>query len=734
MSGLFKFVGLSAVSVAVCALVGVADAATGRAGYSNVRATGPASVARMPSMPTLPINSVGNISTDVPTGGTNVVPEPPVEPECPDGGVKNSAYTVDMCMDDVLRCINNGALPNGLNNLFNEEVRHAVENGMGLCISQIEKCVTDVRRDCANVYRSAADVWIDFNSRKVQPEYYNFVLRKTGLTPNQAENTCRLLDKNTYGASFAAVADDGTTTAEYNKTVGAYNSQQGNRLVKTNPQGVEVNDGNTGVDGSRGHYARWDAETATCLIRVAAYNKDKHISNSWLFGAAGNDKPAEVWKAAGDTFSCNKDLFGFSLMNDTSTVAVVGIGGGTVLGAGIGAIAGHGKREFDCARPKHRELLMEELKDEELKDGRVVGILNEYIQHDVDITQKSMDEKTCGEIVKLFDEYYQYETEITECKDAISFRAINMEFDETNGEEAAVRNTASWCLDEGHETIDDCKKFLNSECEKAGSVEACERLLSSKKVKFTNVSHITIIFDTTNGEEAALASTAPWCVGNGHRTIEACKDFLKKRCDDEGDINKCMSLLLEKGVVFTSDSQGTETLVDGQMCVTASNAETKLVRLNSVFGKDITNLMINGEKSNMAKSVGIGAAVGAGTGGLATAITAFVERNNISCRVGDGLEQVAFNKSYSIDTLKDFYVKWNLRVPDVVAPTATITDCQSWKNTCATFADLEQCAAAQFNYKPAGASTTILVSSVCTVSGSACIENYKVAHLYRACP
>ena len=701
MSGLFKFVGLSAVSVAVCALVGVADAATGRAGYANVRAAGSASVARMPSMPTLPINSVGNISTNVPTGGTNIVPdqpdvpdnpdepEPPVEPECPDGGVKNSAYTVDMCMDDVLRCINNGALPNGLNNLFNEEVRHAVENGMGLCISQIEKCVTDVRRDCANVYRSAADVWIDFNSRKVQPEYYNFVLRKTGLTPNQAENTCRLLDKNTYGSSFTAVANDGKTTAEYNKTVGAYNSQQGNMLVKTNPQGVKVNDGNPGVDGSRGHYARWDAETATCLIRVAAYNKDKHISNSWLFGAAGNDKPAEVWKAAGDTFSCNKDLFGFSLMNDTSTVAVVGIGGGTVLGAGIGAIAGHGKREFDCARPKHRELLMEEL-----KDGRAVGILNEYILDDVDITQKTMDEGTCGEIVELFDKYYQYETAIAECKDAeylySSSITINMTFDKTNGEEAAVRDTAPWCLENGHTTVSACKNFLNRECVNAGSVEACEALLRERDVVFTSVSQ---------GAETLV----------------------------DGQNCTLKALNLDK-----ANGQGIYCSQSGK-CITASNVETELVRLNSVFGKDITNLMINGEKSNMAKSVGIGAAVGAGTGGLATAITAFVERNNISCRVGDGLEQVAFNKSHSIDTLKDFYVKWNLRVPDVVAPTATITDCQSWKNTCATFADLEQCADAQFNYKPAGAPTTTLVRSVCTVSGSACIENYPVAKSHGAC-
>lgn len=691
MSGLFKFVGLSAVSVAVCALVGVADAATGRAGYSNVRATGPASVARMPSMPTLPINSVGNISTDVPTGGTNVVPEPPVEPECPDGGVKNSAYTVDMCMDDVLRCINNGALPNGLNNLFNEEVRHAVENGMGLCISQIEKCVTDVRRDCANVYRSAADVWIDFNSRKVQPEYYNFVLRKTGLTPNQAENTCRLLDKNTYGASFAAVADDGKTTAEYNKTVGAYNSQQENTLRKTNPQGVKVNDGNTGVDGSRGHYARWDAETATCLIRVAAYNKDKHISNSWLFGAAGDDKPAEVWKAAGDTFSCNKDLFGFSLMNDTSTVAVVGIGGGTVLGAGIGAIAGHGKREFNCNLGKHRELLMDEL-----KDGRAVGILNEYIEKDVDITQKSMKEETCDEIVELFDKYYQYETAIAECKDAEyeykSKFTVELSFVITAGDEAAaVKAVAPWCFDEDYKTVDECQNFLDLQCTLAGDVDKCRKKLKEKGVNFTEI------------------SVSP-----------------KKLVDGQDCTLKALNLDKKNGEGIYCSTGG--------ICITASNVETELKRLNSVFGKDITNLMINGEKSNMAKSVGIGAAVGAGTGGLATAITAFVERNNISCRVGDDLEQVAFNKSYSIDTLKDFYVKWNLRVPDVVAPTATITDCQSWKNTCATFADLEQCAAAQFNYKPAGALMTTLVYSACMVSGSACIENYRVAQSQGACP
>lgn len=675
MSGLFKVFGMSAVSMAVCAMFSsaVAVQATGRAGYANVRAgASNASVARMPSMPTLPIISVGNVSMNVPTDGGTVPdvpdnpdkpdnpdePEPPVDPECPDGGIKNSAYTVDMCMDDVLRCVNNGALPNGLNNLFNEEVRHAVENGMGLCIAQVERCVSEVRRDCANVYRSAADVWIDFNSRKVQPEYYNFVLRKTGLTPNQAENTCRLLDKNTYGSSFSAVANDGKTTAEYNQKVGAYNGQQGNMLIKSNPQGVKVNDGNPGVDGSRGHYARWDAESATCLIRVAAYNKDKHISNSWLFGAAGDDKPAEVWKAAGETFSCNKDLFGFSLMNDTSTVAVVGIGGGTVLGAGIGAIAGHGKREFDCTRDKHRELLMQEL-----KDGRAVGILNEYLSNDIDITEKTVSPESCDEIIELFDKYYQYETAIAECKDAHGKEKVTVE---VGVQESITVTGGAGIVADAANVGTDVKAIAGA------TADAVKDAVSSGDCTLEALN-----IAKANGE-------FPWCSKSG-------------------------------------------------ACITATNVETELRRLNSVFGKDLTDLMVNGEKSNMAKSIGIGAAVGAGTGGLATAITAFVERNNINCRVGDGLEQVGFNKSHSIGTLKDFYVKWNLRVPDVIAPTATISDCQSWKNTCATFGDLEQCADAQFNYKPAGAATTTLVRSACKVSGSACIENYPVAKSHGAC-
>ena len=665
MSGLLRLCG---ISVAVCAVVWGADAAQapGRAAAANGRVATTNS-ARMPVMPTLPIISVGNIATNLPDDNgsqpslpddepeTPDEPDEPAEqdPECPDGGVKNSDYTVEMCMNDILRCVNNGALPNGMNDLFNKELRYAIENGMGLCAAQVEKCIKDVRRDCANVYRASADVWIDFNSRKVQPEYYNFVLRKTGLTPNQAENTCMLLDKNTYGTSFAAVANDGKTTTEYNQKVGAYNNQQGGALVKNNPQGVDVNDGNPGVDGSRGHYARWDATTATCLIRVAAYNKDKHISNNWLFGAVGDDKPAEVWKAAGTSFACNKDLFGFSLLNDTKTVAVVGIGGGTLVGAGVGAIAGHGKREFDCSRDNHREMLMAVLK----ADTQMVGKLNNHLENPINARGTTIDKSTCDAIVKLYDETFT---------DKIKFDAV--------------------------------------------ITENCEIQVTLPKVL------------VGAGLDKVITESLGQNCANSSDSLNKVLGYLK-----EGNIKGAEEVLesFPAGEVKTALERAINQIKEYEDDI--SN------KLPVVFSDDLKDLLVNGEKSNMAKSIGIGAAVGAGTGGLATAITAFVERNNITCRVGDGLDQVALGKSYTIGTLKDFYVKWNLRVPDVVLPTATVSDCTSWKNTCAMFTDLEQCEQAQIIYKPDQASPTSLIHSACSVMGSVCAENYPVAKSHGVC-
>lgn len=678
MQSLLKFFGTSVAGLGLFAFIGTvyaADTSTARSAYdvrglNRAGTTQSTASQRMPTMPTLPINSVGNLSPDLPTnngnnGGGGDNPDNPDEPdkpaqECPDGGVRNSDYTVDICMNDVLACINNGALPNGLNDMFNEDLRNSIVNGMGLCSVQVERCIREVRKDCKNVYSSASDVWIDFNARKVQPEYYSFVLRRTGLTPNQAENTCWLLDRNTYGSSFTAVSNTGAVTEEYNNTVGAYNSQNGNILVKTNPQGVNVNTGNTGVDGQRGHYARWDPTTAECLIRVAAYNKDTQIKNSWLFGAVGNDQLAEVWKAAGETFTCNKDLFGFTLMNQTNTAAVVGIGGGTVVGVGVGALAGHGKRAFDCTNEKHREMLTEEL-----RTNGTMGMISNYMENKIPATTSLINQQQCEEVVLLYDKLTQLESAIDLC----------------DGE---------WVQEE---------------------VVATATIV-------TNV-------EASSEEDAQKAATEQL-----NKTAETANAAANQALSSGTDDKKChfKTLNLEK-----YKGEGIYCNAPESDCLPAIDIEKEMDRLRPVFTAEIVDLLQNGEASNMGKAIGIGAAVGAGAGGLATAITAFVERSNINCRVGDGLAQVALNKSYTIGSLKDFYVKWNLSLPDTISPTALVVDCDSWRRACGTLTDLNQCNAAQINYRPAGATQTALIPGACTASGSVCIENYPVAKSYGAC-
>ena len=727
MQSLLKFFGTSVASLGMFAFIGTvyaADTSTARAGY-NVRGLNRSGVTqttasqRMPTMPTLPINTVGNLSPDLPTsssnssgGGGNNNPGTPDNPnqECPDGGVRNSDYTVDTCMNDVLACINNGALPNGLNDMFNEDLRNSIVNGMGLCSVQVERCIREVRKDCKNVYSSASDVWIDFNARKVQPEYYSFVLRRTGLTPNQAENTCLLLDRNTYGSSFTAVSNTGAVTEEYNNTVGAYNSQNGNILVKTNPQGVNVNTGNTGVDGQRGHYARWDPTTAECLIRVAAYNKDTQIKNSWLFGAVGNDQLAEVWKAAGETFTCNKDLFGFTLMNQTNTAAVVGIGGGAVVGVGVGALAGHGKRAFDCANEKHREMLTEEL-----RTNGTMGTISNYMENKITVTTSNdMENKNsattslispeqCEEVVLLYDKLTQLESAIelcdgewgqTESTTTSTFtQVVSVEFKELDcsdyGSDIAkciATNAKTECADKGISDLAAC----NAELKRIAKEQQAKALAAAQQQAENGAA------ENGTGDKKCYFSTL---------NLEKAKG---------------------EGIYCPAGAEDEE-------CLPAPDIEKEMDRLRPVFTDEIVDLIQNGEASNMGKSIGIGAAVGAGAGGLATAITAFVERSNINCRVGDGLVQIGLNKSYTIGSLKDFYVKWNLSLPDTISPTALVVDCDSWKRACGTLTDLNQCNAAQINYRPAGATQTALITGACTASGSVCIENYPVARSYGAC-
>ncbi|MBQ2017022.1 MAG: hypothetical protein II208_00660 [Alphaproteobacteria bacterium] len=697
MFGFTRLFGVSLLSLFVCMVATGADAAVGRDGRVNVRAAsmGDAGVARMPTMPTLSIQTVGNMTQNIPANPTlppvpdypdypdypdepdvpdvpDVPDNPPVGPECPDGGVKNSNYTIDMCMNDVAQCVNFGALPNGLNDMFDENTRNSIFNGMGLCTPQVDKCISMVRRDCANIYRSASDVWIDFNSRRVQPEYYNFVLRKTGLSPNQAENTCWLLDKNTYGKSFAAVSNSGAVTGEYNKKIGAYNGANGNSLSKNSPMGVSVNKLSRTVDGARGHYARWDAKTATCNVRVAAYNKDEHITNTWLFGAAGDDKPAEVWMATGDTFTCNKDLFGFSLMNKTHTAAVVGIGGGTLVGAGVGAIAGHGARDFDCSRDGHREKLAKEL-----RKSNKTRILNQFLElYDQLSITDDITVSQCNAVLDLYDKYQELKVAIAECSSYTITEdemVIEIEVSDstTHQVEVSVRN--------GKPVLDEAQ-----------------------------------IADI----QAQLGCGGDACPSN---LVQQIQSAISAQSDGKCRFKPINLAKMRGESIYCTEQQG---------CL----YHDEIARDIQPLGEILDSLeILKGEESNMGKSIGIGAAVGAGAGGLATAITAYVEKNNINCRVGDNLEQVALGKSHVISSLRDFYVKWNLNLPDVIAPTATIDSCDSWKYNCSRYTNQADCEGAQFNFKPSGAQTFTLVRSVCTYSGSMCIENYPVAKSNGAC-
>ncbi|HOY47496.1 MAG TPA: hypothetical protein PLZ05_02760, partial [Alphaproteobacteria bacterium] len=422
------------------------------------------------------------------------------------------------------------------------------------------------------------------------------------------------------------------------------------------------------------HYARWDAASGECLVRVAAYNKDSQIKNSWLFGVAGNDQPAEVWKNAGSSFTCGKDIFGFGLMTKTKTTAVVGVGGGTLVGAGVGALAGHGERRFDCDVKANRDKL-----SQELRESGGISRLDKYIDIDMsNISNETIGKSECKDIADLYDRYKKMESfgPKGECQN-VTFVIGNFKKLETAAAEGNSVNAYDWL-----------KYYVN------GSEKPI--FLDEVKIVLTDEDKNKLV----DGRQVKKENT---------------------------DCQKYSSLLKDG-------------YADGIMCNGVDNTnclpggiivEKQLTELKEVFKKLPSVSEV--EESNMLASTAIGAGTGAAAGGLATAITAFVEKNNINCRVGDGLQKVDYGKSYSIGSLKDFYVKWNLRLPDTIMPTATATDCASWTKACETLKDLNQCTIAQVNYKPVNSMNTTLVNTACAVSGSTCTVNYPVAVSNGAC-
>jgi hypothetical protein len=208
-------------------------------------------------------------------------------------------------------------------------------------------------------------------------------------------------------------------------------------------------------------------------------------------------------------------------------------------------------------------------------------------------------------------------------------------------------------------------------------------------------------------------------------------------------LNACLFVPLQMGLATPSSTNHFNPWCnhDGQ-CRSAPAIQEDLERLSSLL-KEITpeieerKQAATLDKSMIGKGAAIGAAVGVGTAGLATAITAFVERENINCRVGDGLEQVGYGKTHTINSLKDFYTKWNLRLPDRIMPTTHIEDSVQLATACAQFnSRLTDCPDVQVIYdyypdpKDKTAKKTTILSNACVVDTGACVPNSKVVKLY----
>ncbi len=629
---MIKFVTKTLFYVGLCASVCVVNAA--EIGRSRVgQNQNGTNASRMPTLPVMTMNTVGNpvvgtVTEPINVNSGNVIPTPPTpptppapEPECADGGVRNTDYTVSMCMNELRLCVDAGAVEGGLHGLFNDEYFARVLNGnLRICQNVVDKCL-DIRKDCRKVYRTYKSVWADFKSRILWPEYYNFVLYKTGLTPNQAKKTCTRLG------------------------------------------------------------AKWDAVNADCVVCVVAYNKDKPISNEWLFGAAGNGKDAEACLKMGESFTCNKSLFGFSLLNDTATVAATAIPGGAIVGGVIGGVAAKSKQnkvmDTPCASKDFRQKLGKQIQSGEnnrllktyLYDaGRdQYGYYSGYYAGGDESTAKAvpdtfynMDEATCELIMDLYAKAKLYEDGIEAC------------------EADAELNYVASLLPKG-----DIKSQITDIV-----------LQDDKRVCYTQ------------GTVQCVSAKS----GLTQQTLDAFK-------------SQCMFIPLQLG--YTVNNENSPFCTHNGDCRTVNQIKSELSRLRGLLDA-IAVVTDDSNAPSVGKGILVGGTIGAATGGLATGITALIESNNIKCVVGDDLASVALNKSHTISSLKDFYVKKGFSLPDTIIPTTVVSDRDSWAVACSEYAgNPEDCSNAQVVYKHGNARE--IISAACEAQGSTCGVNEDVA-------
>ncbi|MCQ2562132.1 MAG: hypothetical protein MJ158_00730 [Alphaproteobacteria bacterium] len=661
---LSKLYNISCLIVASCLMVESGFCADNRGRSFMTGAT----IARMPAMPTFSINTMGNTAVQpLGTGTTTATPTPVPTPVPDPVPTCNTSYTIENCMSDVKHCVNTGALPNGLNDMFNIDIlKTVVTGGMYLCQAHIDKCIKEVKAEicttdasgkktcsCNNVYTTSSDVWYDFNARVVQLEYYNFVLRMTGLSPDQAEGACLI-----YGTD----------------------------------------------------YARWDPVKAECLVKVIACNKDEQITNKWLFGGAGNDEPAEVWKKTGDVFTCNKDLFGFSLLTKTKTAAVVGIAGGGVLGGALGAGIGAGvydKNHKDgdtattpSANPCENEEYRASL-GKKIKDVHMDGVLKEFLYKDVTVTGTDAEQKVNGNAITINDWY-------------------NLTKDQCE----AILNLYS--------TVE-VAKFAVEECENIPGAIAIDNAFKEKRITALNENLMTIEYGT-NGNSVDIKVHDMICHPVGEVITQNTIDRYKKEC-----------LFKPLAVGFSIEGEQNPYCNHNGMCLTLGGIKFQINKLESVLSQ-IEPMMPSASKKKeltkgqeIAKDAAIGLATAATAGAIATGITALLERSNISCKAGGPCTpskySVGFNKSHTILSLKDIYIenKTTINISSVM----DVKDCPSWTRACNDYTALginfpRACSTAQVKYTDASGKTS-LIYGACVISGNDCIENRATAVSHGAC-
>ena len=202
--------------------------------------------------------------------------------------------------------------------------------------------------------------------------------------------------------------------------------------------------------------------------------------------------------------------------------------------------------------------------------------------------------------------------------------------------------------------------------------------------------------------------------------------------------SKCLFKPLAAGFSVADNTNRPLCNHDGQ-CQTIDQTKFHMRKIQS-FLNEISNVIPEDVKepekkiSDAGKATAITAGVTVGAGGLATAITAFVEKNNINCRVGDGLNTVAYGKTHTIDSLKDFYTKWNLRLPDRIMPSTPVDDVPSLTTACAEFnSKLASCADVQVLYKYTvdNEAKTQVISSACEIKDNKCVPNQSIITLYK---